>query len=76
MIPSVKTGGDLMNDRKERDSYWPTLIQKNTEIGMSAAAFCKDQGINAQRFYFSRRRFLVESAGTKFIRLAVLIWSF
>jgi hypothetical protein len=28
-----------MNDRKERDSYWCTLIQKNAESGMSAARF-------------------------------------
>jgi hypothetical protein len=69
MVPSVNTGGDLMNHREERSAYWRTIIDKHTESGMSAAAFCKQQGINSQRFYCWRRRFLAESPGNGFIRL-------
>jgi len=69
MVPSVDTGGDPMNHREERKSYWRALIDKHTESGMSAAAFCKQQGINSQRFYFWRRRFRADSASPGFIRL-------
>jgi hypothetical protein len=69
MVSSVNTGGDLMNHREERSAYWRTIIDKHTESGMSAAAFCKLQGINLQRFYFWRRWFRSESAGAGFIRL-------
>ena len=58
-----------MNHREERKDYWRALIDKQTESGMSAAAFCKQQGINPQRFYFWRRRFRSESTGAGFIRL-------
>ena len=58
-----------MNHREERSAYWRTIIDKHTESGMSAAAFCKQQGINPQRFYFWRRRFRAESLGVGFIRL-------
>jgi len=58
-----------MNHREEQKTYWRAVIDKHTESGMSAAAFCKQQGINSQRFYFWRRRFLAESTGAGFIRL-------
>jgi len=58
-----------MNHREERKSYWRALIDKHTESGMSAATFCRQQGINPQLFYFWRRRFRAESPGTGFIRL-------
>ena len=41
-----------MNRREERKAYWCTLVDKHTEGGMSAAAFCKQENINPQRFYF------------------------
>jgi hypothetical protein len=58
-----------MNHREERSAYWRTIIDKHTESGMSAAAFCEEQGINPQRFYFWRRRFRADSAIPGFIRL-------
>ena len=58
-----------MNHREERKAYWRALVDKHTESGMSAAAFCKQQGINSQRFYFWRRRFRADSSGAGFIRL-------
>jgi hypothetical protein len=69
MVPSVKTGGDPMNHREKRKSYWRALIDKHAESGMSAAAFCKEQGINPQRLYFWRRRFRADSTSPGFIRL-------
>jgi len=58
-----------MNRREERSAYWRTIIDKHTESGMSAAAFCKQERINPQRFYFWRRRFRDESPIAGFIRL-------
>jgi hypothetical protein len=58
-----------MSYKEERKTHWRTLIDKHTESGMSAAAFCKQEGINPQRFYSWRRRFRAESPGAGFIRL-------
>ena len=58
-----------MNHREERKAYWRALVDKHTESGMSAAAFCKQEGINPQRFYFWRRRFRGDSTSPAFIRL-------
>jgi transposase-like protein len=55
--------------REERVSNWRALVEKQTESGMSAAAFCKAQNINPQRFYSWRRRFSCDSQTTEFIRL-------
>lgn len=58
-----------MNHREERTAYWRALIDKHTESGMSAAAFCKQHEINPQRFYFWRRRFHRDPTSAGFIRL-------
>jgi hypothetical protein len=58
-----------MSYKEERKTHWRTLIDKHTESGMSAAAFCKQHEINPQRFYFWRRRFRADSANSGFIRL-------
>ena len=55
--------------REERVSNWRALVEKQTESGMSAAAFCKEQNINPQRFYAWRRRFSCDSQSSGFIRL-------
>ena len=43
--------------REERVSQWRALIDKQATSGLSAAAFCREQDINAQGFYQWRRRF-------------------
>ena len=58
-----------MSYKEERSAYWRTIIDKHTESGMSAAAFCKQHEINAQRFYFWRRRFHRDPTSAGFIRL-------
>ena len=58
-----------MSYKEERRAYWRTIIDKHTESGMSAAAFCKQHEINAQRFYFWRRRFHRDPTSAGFIRL-------
>lgn len=55
--------------REERQKYWRQLVEKHAESGMSAAAFCKEQKINPQRFYAWRGRFRGDSPSTEFIRL-------
>jgi hypothetical protein len=47
--------------RKERVTQWQGLVQEQVRSGMSAAAFCKDNQLNLQRFYVWRRRFNTES---------------
>ncbi len=54
---------------KERRDHWRALIRKHAESGMSAAAFCKEQEINPQRFYSWRRCFSNDSSAAEFIRL-------
>lgn len=58
-----------MSYREERRNYWHTLVERHTESGLSGAAFCKEQGINPQRFYSWRRRLRSDSPGPGFIRL-------
>lgn len=68
MVPSVDTGGDIMG-REERREYWRALVEKHAKSSMIAAAFCKEQKINPQRFYSWRKRFDGDSQNTGFIRL-------
>jgi hypothetical protein len=68
MVPPANTGGAIMG-REERRDYWRALIEKHAERGMSAAAFCKEQEINPQRFYSWRKHFNRDSQHTGFIRL-------
>jgi hypothetical protein len=58
-----------MMSREDRVVYWRSLVDKHTESSMSGAAFCKQEGINPQRFYFWRRRFDCGSPHNGFIRL-------
>jgi hypothetical protein len=55
--------------REDRREYWHAVIEKHASSDMSAAAFCKEQNINRQRFYAWRRRFSCDSQSTEFIRL-------
>jgi len=55
-----KLGGSTMS-REERATHWQRLIQDQAQSGMSAAAFCRENQLNLQRFYFWRRRFKDES---------------
>lgn len=55
--------------REARLSLWRSLVERQAESGQSGAAFCKEQNINPQRFYFWRRRFHSDSPGPGFIRL-------
>jgi hypothetical protein len=66
--PADRTGGDTMS-REERRDYWRALIEKHAKSGLSAAAFCKGQELNPQRFYSWRKRFNRDPQNTGFIRL-------
>ena len=55
--------------KEARVNYWRGLIEKQAESGLSGAAFCREQKINPQRFYFWRRRFHSDSPGDGFVRL-------
>jgi hypothetical protein len=54
---------------RECQEYLRALIEKQAESGQSGAAFCKEENINSQRFYFWRLRFHSDSPGPGFIRL-------
>jgi len=54
---------------KERQDYWRGLVEKHAKSGLIAAAYCKEQKINLQRFYSWRKRFSRDSESTGFIRL-------
>jgi len=43
--------------RQERSAHWRSLVNKQTESGLTAAAFCREHQINRGRFYYWRRRF-------------------
>lgn len=43
--------------REERTTYWKSLVDQQTDSGLSGAAFCREHNINPQRFYHWRRRF-------------------
>jgi hypothetical protein len=58
-----------MMSREERVEYWRVLVQKQSVSGMNGAAFCKQERINPQRFYFWRRRFSCDSSSPEFVRL-------
>lgn len=47
--------------REERVTHWQTLVHEQTQSGMSAAAFCKENQLNLHGFYSWRRRFRAES---------------
>jgi hypothetical protein len=47
--------------KEERATHWQGLVQDQAQSGMTAAAFCKDNQLNLQRFYVWRRRFNTES---------------
>jgi hypothetical protein len=58
--------------RAERVSYWRTLLDKQAESTLSAAAFCRGQKINLHQFYQWRRRFRnqqSEGMSTGFVEL-------
>jgi hypothetical protein len=55
--------------REDRVNYWRSLVDKYAQSSMSGAAFCKQERINPQRFYFWRRRFDCDSPSNEFIRL-------
>ena len=55
--------------KEARVTFWRSLVEKQAESGQSGVAFCREQKINAQRFYFWRRRFHSDSPGPGFIRL-------
>jgi hypothetical protein len=58
-----------MMSRGNRRESWRALIEKHAESGLSAVAFCKEQNINPQRFYYWRKHLNRDSLHTEFIRL-------
>jgi hypothetical protein len=47
--------------REERVTHWQGLVREQAQSGISAAAFCKENQLNLQRFYSWRKRFRAES---------------
>jgi hypothetical protein len=49
--------GECAMTKQERSDYWRSLISKQIDSGLTAAAFCREHQINQDRFYYWRRRF-------------------
>jgi len=49
--------------KQERSGYWQSLVSKQIDSGLTAAAFCREHQINRDRFYYWRRRFQNEESG-------------
>jgi hypothetical protein len=43
--------------KEERRAHWRTLIEKQTESGLSGAAFCRQHHLKVSQFYRWHRRF-------------------
>ena len=52
----IKDKGATLMRRKERVTYWQSIINQYRDSGLSGAAFCKEQNINPGRFYYWRQR--------------------
>ena len=46
-----------MMTKEERRAHWRTLVEKQTESGLSGAAFCREHHIKRAQFYRWHRRF-------------------
>lgn len=36
----------------KKEKYWQEIVDKHRESGKSQAQFCKDEGLNAHKFYY------------------------
>jgi hypothetical protein len=43
--------------KTEKVNHWRTIIQKHTESGSSAAAFCREHNLSIHQFHWWNRRF-------------------
>jgi len=48
--------------KQERSAYWRSLVSKQIDSGLTAAAFCREHQINRDRLYYWRRRFQNQEA--------------
>jgi len=50
MKPYPSTGGNIMTN-EERTAQWRTIVAKQAESGLSAAAFCREHHLKVSQFY-------------------------
>ena len=50
--------------RAERRAHWESIVKKQAASGLSAASFCRREGINLKSFYHWRRRFEAPAASS------------
>lgn len=43
--------------RSDRASYWREVVDRQSESGLSAASFCRQESLSAASFYAWRRKF-------------------
>ena len=43
--------------REERRHYWKTLVDEQTQSGLSASNFCREHNLKVSQFYRWRRKF-------------------
>jgi hypothetical protein len=61
--------------KEEKITQWRAIIGKHATSGLSAAAFCREQGMSIHQFHWWRRRFKREDLQGKesgFLQLAAL----
>jgi hypothetical protein len=56
MKPERSTGGMIMT-HEQRTAYWRTIVDKHTESGLSASAFCREQQLKISQLYRWQRKF-------------------
>jgi hypothetical protein len=65
-ILSFKTGGVIMGQgRKERELFWRSVLQRQTESGLNVANFCRQESISAPSFYAWKRKLKERDAGAR-----------
>jgi transposase-like protein len=49
-------------NRQQQQAQWRALLERQAQSGQSVAAFCRNEGIPAQTFYWWRARLAKDSA--------------
>jgi hypothetical protein len=54
--------GEFAMTKQERSAYWRSLISRQIDSGLTAAAFCREHQINQDRLYYWRSRLQYEAS--------------
>ena len=46
----------MRRERKDRENYWRSVLDRQAESGQSVASFCRQESLSAASFYAWRRK--------------------